>query len=388
MIPRELNESLHQMAEWLPIVSVTGPRQSGKSTLVRAAFPDYEYLNLERPDLRAAALEDPVGFIASRPDRLIIDEAQYAPELFSMIQVASDERGTSGQYVLSGSQNFLLLRQIQQSLAGRVGMLHLLPLSFAEASSPEASSGLSVDEFMLRGGYPRLYASSIGARAFFESYLETYIERDVGGYLDVRDLASFRTFLRLCAQRVGSLVNLSSLASDAGVSFRTAKSWLSILESSHVVVRLMPYHANPGKRLTKTPKLYFVDTGLLSYLLGIRSLDPMLLGPHLGAVFENLVVSEAAKRHLNQGVTPELYFYRDDGKREVDLLDWTEPGDERLVEIKSGQTFRPAWGKTLVALGEELGVPPERRAVVYRGSETLASAGFRAVSAAAWLRGA
>lgn len=379
MIPREMSARLKQAASWLPIVSVTGSRQSGKSTLVRAVFPEYEYVNLERPDLRASALEDPVGFIENHPSNLIIDEAQYAPELFSMIQAVSDERDDPGQYILTGSQNFLLLKQIQQSLAGRVGILYLLPLSYSEAVRSQNQSNTSIDEFMFRGGYPRLYSTSIDQQFFFDGYLETYLERDVAEYLDVRNLTLFRKFLRVCAQRVGSLVNISGLASATGVSFRTARSWISILESSHILVQLMPYYTNSEKRLTKTPKLYFTDTGLLCYLLEIQSLEQLLLSENLGAVFENLIISERVKHYLNAGKKPKLYFYRDDSKREIDLLDYTNSGSEQLIEIKSGKTFRQNWGRHLIAIGDELGIPADRRLVVYRGLEHINLANYQVV---------
>lgn len=372
------------MASWFPVVSVTGPRQSGKSTIVRATFPSYAYVNLEDPQVRRSALDDPVGFIRNRPSRLIIDEAQYAPELFSMIQVVSDERGGPGQYVLSGSQNFLLLKSITQSLAGRVGMLRLLPFSYREACRADVE--LSADEFMLRGGFPRLYDTGMPTRPFFESYVSTYVERDVANFLDVRNLASFRNFLRLCALNVGSLVNYTSLARDADVDARTAKAWLSILESSYVTFSLMPYHSNEGKRLTKSPKLYFYDTGLLCHLLGIDTLSELLLGPHLGAVFENLIVSETLKRHLNEGKEPQLLFYRDDSKVEVDLLDFTDAGNRQLIEIKAGETYRDRFALHLGRVGEGLGIPRDRRYVVARVASSFDASDAHVVSAGDWLR--
>lgn len=259
-------QKLRDMSEWFPVVSLTGPRQSGKSTLIKAVFPEYEYLNLENPEVRRAAIDDPVGFIRRRPDRLIIDEAQYASELFSMIQVASDERGGAGQYVLSGSQNFLLMHNIQQSLAGRVGMLKLLPLSYQELSDTQISLGT----YLIRGGYPRIYDAGIPTDMFYQNYLMTYVERDAGGLLDVRNLSSFRKMIGLCAACVGGLLNLSRLAADAGVATATISSWLSILQSSYLVFLLQPYAGNMRKRLTKAPKLYFYDTGLLCHLLGIH----------------------------------------------------------------------------------------------------------------------
>lgn len=384
MIPRIMAAQVRQMASWFPVVSVTGPRQSGKSTIVRTTFPSYAYVNLEDPQMRRSALDDPVGFIRNRPSHLIIDEAQYAPELFSMIQVVSDERGGTGQYVLSGSQNFLLLKSITQSLAGRVGMLRLLPFSYEEVR--HANSGMSADEFMLRGGFPRLYDTGMPSRPFFESYVSTYVERDVANYLDVRNLSSFRNFLRLCALNVGNLVNYASLARDADVDARTAKAWLSILESSYVTFSLMPFFSNEGKRLTKSPKLYFYDTGLLCHLLGIDALPELLLSSHLGAVFENLVVSETMKRHLNAGKEPQLLFYRDDSKVEVDLLDFTDASNRQIIEIKAGETYRERFATHLNSVGDRLGISQDRRYVVARVASSFDADDARVVSAADWLR--
>ncbi|MCO6559215.1 MAG: ATP-binding protein [Bifidobacterium sp.] len=384
VIPRTLESYTRKLATWFPVVSVTGPRQSGKSTLIRHVFKDYEYLNLEDPEVRRAAALDPVGFIRDRPAKLIIDEAQYVPDLFSMIQVESDERNTPGQYIISGSQNFLMLKNIKQSLAGRVGIMKLLPLSFAEAQASERKP--SVDEFMLRGGYPRLYDIDISLGTYFRSYTDSYIERDVTDYLDVRNSTDFRTFLRLCAQNAGNLVNYTGMADDLGVSFRTVKSWLSILESSYITFPLMPYYKSVGKRLVKTPKLYFYDTGLLCNLLGIRSLQELLVHPKLGAVFENLIVAETAKRCYNAGEEPELYFYRDESKREIDLVDLARPAEPLLLEVKSSRTYNNRQSKSLAEVGEELGVPPEHRAVIYRGSEQAQMKKSALVRAADYLR--
>lgn len=384
MIPRVLESRLREMAGWFPVVSVTGPRQSGKSTLVKSAFPDYAYVNLEDPQIRREALEDPVGFVRNRPGRLIIDEAQHAPELFSMVQVASDEAAETGRYVLTGSQNFLLLKRISQSLAGRTGILKLLPLSYAEALAADAA--LSPEGFMLSGGYPRVHATGMPPSVFFGSYVDTYVERDVAGYLDVRNLASFRAFLRLCALGAGSLVNYAGLARDAGVDARTAKSWLSMLESSYVAFALPPYHANEGKRLTKSPKIYFYDTGLLCHLLGIKSESELLLGPHLGPVFENLVVAERLKARLNRGEEPRLMFYRDANGAEVDLIDLTDASAPLAVEVKSGQTYRDSFARHLGRVGDALGIPPEGRAVVARVESGFRARGAAVIAARDWLQ--
>jgi predicted AAA+ superfamily ATPase len=369
LIPRSLAAGIHKMASWFPVVSVTGPRQSGKSTIVRAAFPDYTYVNLEDVQVRRQAREDPVGFIRNRPAHLILDEAQYVPDLFSMIQVVSDERGTTGQYILSGSQNFLLLKRIKQSLAGRVGIIRLLPLSYEEACDSQLKP--SVDEFMFRGGFPRLYdrdtsGETIPSQIFFSSYLNTYIDRDVTGNLDVRDSVAFRRLLRLCALESGNLVNYANLARDASVDYRTVRQWLSILEASYVLFPLQPYYSNHIKSLTKTPKLYFYDTGLLCWLLGIRTLGDLLTSDRLGAVFENLIVEETLKNHLNRLEEPELYFYRDSAGTEVDLLDLTDSARPRMAEIKSGQTYHDRFASKLGPVGEKIGVPREGRFVVSR----------------------
>lgn len=364
MINRVMANQMRTQAQWFPVLSVTGPRQSGKSTLVKNVFDAYDYVNLEDPQLRREALDDPVGFIRTRPARLIIDEAQYAPDLFSVIQVVSDEKGEAGQYILSGSQNFLLTKRIGQSLAGRVGLLKLLPVSYEEFRS--CDSACSPESFMFTGGYPRLLSTGMPASTFFSSYLDTYIERDVAEYLDVRNLAAFRRFVQLCALNAGNLMNYSSLARDADIDARTAKAWLSMLDASYITFALHPYYRNPGKRLTKSPKLYFHDTGLLCYLLGISSSEQLVSSEYFGAVCENFIVAETQKNHLNRGVRPELYFYRDDRKIEVDLLDFTDARAKRLVEVKSGQTYRDAHARHLKTMGTELDVPLAGRYVVAR----------------------
>lgn len=366
MLKRDLSSHLTKLAGWFPVVSVTGPRQSGKSTLVRATFCDYEYLNLEDPEVRTAALEDPVGFVRSSPPRVIIDEAQYAPELFSVIQAVSDERGDAGQYVLSGSQNFLLLKSTKQSLAGRVGITTLLPLSYREARP--VTSG--IDDFALAGGYPRIYDVGMPPTVFYGSYLSTYVERDAREILDVRNVSDFRRLISLCAASVGSLLNYTRLASDLGVAVTTVRSWISLLETSYVLYLLRPHHANLRKRLTKTPKVYFADTGLLCHLLNISSVQELLAHPLRGEIFENLVVSERLKLHLNKGEAARLSFYRDEDKREIDLLDWTDASKPLAIEVKSGETYREHHARHLKKVGEELGIDPRGRIVAYRGSQS------------------
>ena len=310
-------------------------------------------------------MEDPVGFIRNRPSKLIIDEAQYAPELFSSIQAVSDERGGTGQYVISGSQNFLLLKSIKQSLAGRVGISTLLPLSYREVRLEMPG----IDDFAWIGGYPRIYDVEMPPAIFYRSYLSTYVERDAKELLDVRNLADFRKLISLCAANVGSLLNYTRLATDLGVAITTVRSWISLLETSYVLYLLQPYHGNLRKRLTKTPKVYFVDTGLLCYLLNISSVNELMTHPMRGEIFENLVVSERLKHHLNRGEEARLSFYRDEDKREIDLLDWTDASDPLAVEVKSGETYREHHVRHLRKVGDELGIAPRNRIVAYRGSQ-------------------
>lgn len=383
-IPRTLGSQLKEMAEWFPIVSLTGPRQSGKSTLAKHEFPDHAYLNLEDPQLRAQAIDDPVSFIRNRPEHLIIDEAQYAPDLFSMLQVVSDERGTAGQYILSGSQNFLMMKEIGQSLAGRVGLLKLLPLSYKELQAVP-DHDISVDAYMFKGGYPRLYSSDIPPTKYFPSYIDTYIERDVTNLLDVRQKSAFHKLLILCAQNAGKLVNYSSLANAAGLSVPTVKSWLSVLETSYLIFMLQPYFSNERKRITKTPKLYFYDTGLLCNLLSISSEEQLIQNSQIGAIFENLIVTEAMKKHLNAGETPQLYFYRDDSKREIDLLDFTSGGEGYAYEIKSSCTFHDRYATQLNSVGSELGIPPENRNVILRVEDSYKAKTCNVLAAKDWL---
>lgn len=370
-VHRQLEQHLKQLVTWFPIVSVTGPRQSGKSTLCKAVFSSFEYVNLENPATCAAAEEDPLGFLHAHPAPLVIDEAQRVPGLFPVLQVVSDEGQAPGQYVLSGSQNFLMSRRIGQSLAGRVGLAMLLPFSYAEAAS--ASPGLGVDTHTQRGGYPRLTVTGMPTEVFYASYVETYVQRDVSGGLDVRNLAAFRTFLRLCAQRAGGILNVSRLARDAGVSYQTARSWLSILESSSIVRLLNAWASNGTKRLIKAPKLYFCDTGLLCYLLRIHGTEELLRSEHLGAVVENLVIVELCKAHLNKGEEPELYYYRDDSKREVNVIDMTCGPEGFAAEVKSGETYRDKISLQLSRVAEELGFDAKHRYVVYRGAESFSA---------------
>lgn len=335
-ISRDIETSIRNLALWFPVVSITGPRQSGKSTLSKKLFPNHEYVNLELPGLRQQALDDPIGFIRSHSPNLIIDEAQYVPELFSVIQVESDLRDQTGQYVITGSQSFALRSKITQSLAGRVGQAILLPLAYRETKESAAF------EYSIKGGYPRLYTADIPPKAFYSNYVSTYLERDIAGQINASNLATFRNFLRVCADNVGNLLNVSKIASDLSINTRTANSWLSLLESSYLIFRLRPWFSNTRKRLVKTPKLYFYDTGLLCHLLGIKDMRALEGSEYKGRVFENLIVAETAKRHFNSGEQPDLFFYRDHSQNdEIDLIDFSDQAAPELFEIKASQTYKP-----------------------------------------------
>jgi len=336
MFSRTLAAALKRQAAFFPVIAATGPRQSGKTTLVRSVFAGKPYVSLEDPTERAFAQEDPRGFLARFTGGAIFDEAQRWPELFSYLQGMVDEDRSPGRFVLTGSQQFGLLSGITQSLAGRVGMNTLLPLSYSEIPAGQ-SAVLSLDDLMLRGGYPELHTSQVPTRDWMASYVATYLERDVRQVLNVQDLSVFARFLRLCAGRTGQLLKLSSLADEAGVSQSTAKAWLSVLEASYVVHLLQPYHRNFGKRLVKTPKLYFLDTGLAASLLGIYTAEQLATHPARGALFETWVVAEALKSRYHAGQPNDLYFWRDNNGVEADLM-FETPQGLQTVEIKSGQT--------------------------------------------------
>ncbi len=364
MIEREITPRLTQLFGQYPVVTLTGPRQSGKTTLCQVAFPHLNYFNLEAPDQRAFAESDPRGFLAQAGDGAIIDEVQNLPDLLSYIQVEVDERGRNGLFVLTGSEQFRLSRAISQSLAGRTGLLRLLPFSLAERAA--TGSSMAIDNVIFSGFYPRILDQGLDPRQALGDYFETYVERDVRGSNEIRNISSFRRFVRLCAGRVGQLVNLSSLGADAGVSHPTARAWLTILEASYVVFLLQPFHANIRKRLTKSPKLYFYDAGLASYLVGIENARQVATHPLRGALFENVVVIEALKHRLNRGHQPNLWFFRDSSGLECDLLLETGEGTS-AIEIKSGSTIS---GDYFTSLDKVADLLPDvvSKTVVYGGT--------------------
>ena len=371
MIDRVLRSRLEALAGKFPVVTVTGPRQSGKTTLCRSVFPRLPYVSLEAPDLREYARTDPRGFLDDHRDGALLDEVHRAPELLSYIQPMVDERPTPGRFILTGSANFALLHSLGQSLAGRTALLELLPCSLEEIRRfPMPPEDLF--ELLVRGSYPAVYDRGLEPSEWDRSYVATYLERDVRLVLNVGDLTAFQTFLRLSAGRAGQLVNLSALGGDAGVTHATAKAWLSVLEAGYVAWRLPPLHANVGKRLVKTPKLHFVDSGLVCYLLGIRSAEQLRNHPLRGSVFETWVVSEILKARAARGMSQGLSFFRDRKGVEVDLV--VQAGPFFLaVEAKSGRTVAGDFFAGLHAFESFVsGSFPEaevRGFLVYGGSE-------------------
>lgn len=337
MIPRSLTNKIKKYIKIFPVVTVTGPRQSGKTTLLRYLLPEWSYVSLEDPDTLAFCEEDPRGFLETNKSPLIIDEAQKSPKLFSYIQTKTDKLNKAGQYLLSGSQNFLLLEKISQSLSGRAGILTLMPFAFEELKT--AGLALSKPElYMFNGFYPAVWSKKIKPSDYYPNYIQTYLERDVRQIVNVNNLFLFQKFLKLCAGRSGQLLNLVSLASDCGVTHNTARSWLSVLEASHIIFLLPPYFRNINKRLIKSPKLYFWDTGLASYLLGIENEKQMETHPLAGSLFETMIISEIFKGFFNKGIRPNVYFFRDKTGHEVDLI--IEKGASlKAIEIKFGKTI-------------------------------------------------
>ena len=365
------------------MVAVTGPRQSGKTTLVRELFADKPYLSMEDPDIRMLALEDPRGLLARYPLGAVIDEAQHAPELFSYLQTRVDETSAPGQFILTGSQNFLLIRGISQSLAGRAAMVQLPPLMLAELARAKVLPD-RLDDYLWQGAYPAHYkalpvrdplARSM-ADEWHRSYLMTYLERDVRDIAAVHSLPLFQRFLRLAASRCGQLLNLASLANDCGVALNTVKNWIAILEASYLVFLLRPHHRNFGKRLIKTPKLYFLDTGVAAHLLGITTPDQLDVHPLRGYLFENMVVAEYWKAAMSAGRTDALFFWRDSTGNEVDLL--IEDGMRLIpIEVKSGATLNGDFLRGLKRFAEFAGEDSHDPALIYGGEGGMSWQGVR-----------
>ncbi len=387
MISRTLERYVKRDASYYPVVTITGPRQSGKTTLVRNVFPDYQYVSLEVSDMRAYARDDPRGFLQRYGDSVIIDEVQRVPDLFSWIQTAVDSDNRPGRFILTGSQNFLLMEQVSQSLAGRTGILHLLPLQRSELerevhSAPVDStslfaggpSHLELWETLFRGYYPRIHSARIPPEVWYSDYIETYVQRDLRTLVNIGDLERFERFLALTAGRTGQLLNYSSLANDAGISLDTARRWISILKTSFLIFLLPPHHRNFSKRLIRSPKLYFHDTGLVCSLLGIKTPDQAQSHPLRGALFENLIVAEAFKTFTHHRQKPPLYFWRDQTGHEIDLLIDTG-GQLYPVEIKSGQTVSKGMFDALVWWCTQSGTAIESASLIHGGNETYTRTG-------------
>jgi len=339
MYKREVLNEIKSLAKEFRVITVLGPRQAGKTTLCKIAFPDYEYVSLEDPDTRLYATEDPRGFLNQYSQYVIFDEVQRVPQLLSYIQTIVDEDNIKAQFILTGSHQLELSSAIAQSLAGRTAQLTLLPLSMSELDKNEELNADMLDGFM-----PGKHKDKINTARFYRSYFQTYVERDVRLIINLKETAKFEKFVRLCAGRVGQLFNQSSLANDVGVSANTINDWVSVLEASFIIYRLQPYYENLGKRLIKSPKLYFIDTGLAAWLMGIETKTQMQRDPLRGNLFENLIVIDILKSKLNQGKDPRLFFYRDSHGNEVDLV--IQQGNNLLpIEIKSSQTWHSSFLK-------------------------------------------
>lgn len=366
IIKRELNSELKLNAAHYPVITVTGPRQSGKTTLVQKNFPKYGYHNLEEPDVRNTALADPRGFLNQHSKGMILDEIQRAPELLSYIQGIVDKSKKPGQFVLTGSHNFDLMESVTQSLAGRTALLCLLPLSIQELKSAHIT--YTPDQYLLKGFYPRIHADNLDPHKAYRNYYQTYIERDLRALIHLKDLSLFQKFVHLCAGRVGQIFNASALASEVGVSVPTINSWISILEESYIIFLLQPYYANIGKRLTKSPKLYFYDVGLAAYLLGIENEIQMSRDPVRGALFENMVVMELVKYRFNRGLDHNLYYFRDERHHEVDVVIKTG-SILKAVEIKSSATFHTDFLKGLKYFEKLFKNKAAQSAIIHAGEE-------------------
>ena len=377
MLARDLGPHARALARRHPVLAVTGPRQSGKTTFCRAEFPEHAYVSLESPDERRFALEDPRGFLARFPDGAVLDEIQRAPELTSYLQGIVDDDPASGRWILTGSQHFALSNALSQSLAGRVALLELFPPTLAELLRfPKAPKTLF--ETLFAGAYPRIHDKHLPPGEWLASYVTTYVERDVRAILNIGDLVAFQTFLGQAAARSGQLLNLSNLGVDAGVSQPTAKSWLSVLETIYLVFRIPPFARNLRKRLIKSPKLHFLDSGLLCYLLGIRSPEELVQHPLRGAIFESWVAAEIKKAHAHRGERAELSFYRDQGGVEIDLL-LAHARELLAIEVKSGQTVASSFFESFEpferALAGGRAAPGARRIVVFGGDSSQARSG-------------
>jgi uncharacterized protein len=378
MIPRSVEGVLPSLIPGYPVITITGPRQSGKTTLARNFFASKPYISFENPDTREEAQNDPRSFLERYKDGAVFDEVQRLPELLSYLQQIVDEGPKSCRFVLTGSQQFGLKSKITQSLAGRTALIHLLPFSYEELYSYRGQNP-SMESALFAGLYPPIHDRGLDSQKWYADYVQTYIERDVRSLLNIRDLSLFQLFLKMCAARCGKLINLSGMASDCGITHNTAKEWISILEASYIVFRVAPYFNNLGKRLVKTPKLYFYDTGLTTYLLGIKTAEQLLVHPHRGSIFETFIASEIMKSAFHSGETPSLYFWRDRSGNEIDFL--VNRGSDLLpIEAKSGKTVASDWFDSLKNWRAFAADRAKQGILLYGGDETYSREGLTVIS--------
>lgn len=371
MFSRQLTPTLQKAATTFPVTALTGPRQSGKTTLLQSTFPHYNYVSLESPDKLLNIQDDPRGFLTQSTKPWIIDEAQRFPALFSYIQDYVDREKKAGHFILSGSQNFLLSQHISQTLAGRIAILELLPLSYQEfKTAPLLANSLSLWQYLFHGSYPRPYQEQLDTDLWFNAYIRTYVERDVRHMVNIKDLTQFQLFLRLCAGQHGQQLNLNALAQACGISQTTANTWLAILEASYIVFKVRPYFNNFKKRLVKTPKLYFYDSGIVCKLLGLQSAEQLITHPARGAIFEGFIIAEIVKAFFAKGQSAPIYYWRDHSGHEVDLL--VDHGGKLLsFEIKSGMTLNTDLVKGLYQWQNISNLPKESCHIIYAGDEKL-----------------
>lgn len=364
-IKRKIESTILEAVKYFPVITVTGPRQSGKTTMLKQIFPHLHYYSLEDLDTRSFAMEDPVRFLHLHEDGMILDEVHNYPELLSYIQGIVDEQPQK-KFVLSGSSNFALLKKVSQSLAGRSGVFELMPLSIEEVKG-QIEYVDDADQLLYQGLYPAVCSCKNIPKFLYPSYVKTYLERDVRDLLNVKDIRLFNMFLKLCAGRIGSVFNASEIAGEIGVSSKTIQAWVSILQASYVVYLLPPYFENSRKRLTKSPKMYFCDTGLACTLLGIESAEQLAFDKMRGHLFENLIVVELLKRRLNEGKESNLYFYRDSNQNEVDIL-VNNGSSLDAIEVKSAMTYNPSFEKALLKVNEWVNPPVGKRTIIYAGT--------------------
>lgn len=372
-IQRDIENIINEAAEYYSVISVTGPRQSGKSTLLRHLFPKYREFSMKDVNVREFALNDPIGFLQQTTEGMFIDEIQKTPVLMEYIQGIVD-KDPSRKFLLTGSSNFELMRDMSESLAGRAGVFELMPMSLSETTAQR--DGKELSQQLFDGLYPAICANKHTAKLYYPSYVKTYVEKDVRDLLNIQNQMQFLRFLRLCAARIGSVFNASELASEIGVESKTVTRWLSVLQASYLVTLLPPYHENISKRLVKNPKLYFNDTGLACYLLDIESPKQLERDKMRGALFENMIVMEAVKHRFNHGKEGGVFFYRDSNQNEVDIL-LKQEGEITALEVKSSMTYHPTFENTLKKLPEWIKTPVTKRAVIYTGDFENSSSEIR-----------